>query len=71
VRSGISIHRVSEVRGLEELPFDCRSREVLSAEGSGEHMSRPSGGDHVVDRWTLIAWEGVNILLTYRTSEIH
>jgi hypothetical protein len=70
MRSGISIHHVSEVRGLEELPFDCRSREVPSAEGSGEHTSHPSGGDRVVDRWTLVTWEGVNILLTYHTSEI-
>jgi hypothetical protein len=31
---------------------------------------RPSGGDRMVDRWTLVAWEGVNILLTYRTLEI-
>jgi hypothetical protein len=37
MRSGISIHHVSEVRGLEELPFDCRSHEVSSVEGSGEH----------------------------------
>jgi hypothetical protein len=43
---------------------------VSSVEGSGEHTSCPSGGDRVVDRWTLVAWEGVNILLTYRVSWI-
>jgi len=32
VRSGVLIHRVSEVQGLEELPFDYGSHELLSVE---------------------------------------
>jgi hypothetical protein len=70
MRFGISIHNVSEVRGLEELPFDCRSRKVPRAKARA-NTSHPSSGDRVFDRWTLIAWEGVNILLTYHTSKIH
>jgi hypothetical protein len=44
-------YRVSGVRGLKEFLFDCRSREVPSAEGSCEHVAHPLGGDRVVDRW--------------------
>jgi hypothetical protein len=40
---------------------------VPRVEVSGEHMVHPSGGDHVVDRWTLITWEGVNTMLTPRS----
>jgi hypothetical protein len=44
---------------------------VLRVEVSGEHVARPSGGDRVVDRWTLITWEGVNTLLTSCASGSH
>jgi hypothetical protein len=42
-------YRVSGVRGLKGFLFDCRSREVPSAEGSCEHMAHLLGGDRVVD----------------------
>jgi hypothetical protein len=60
---------------------------VSSAEGSGEHVSHPLGGDRMVDRWckhrvhrkvevgdrwhTCVTLEGVNPLLTYRASGFH
>jgi hypothetical protein len=34
-------------------------------------VAHPSGGARVADRWTRVAWEGVNILLTFRVSEVH
>jgi hypothetical protein len=37
-------YRVSEVQGLKEFLFDCRSHEVPSAEGSYEHVAHPIGG---------------------------
>jgi hypothetical protein len=56
---------------LGRISFDCRSHEELRAKVSGKHMARPSSGDCMVERWTLVTREGVNTLLTSRASGSH
>jgi hypothetical protein len=80
VRFGASLPRVSGFERVKELQLDHESCEVLSAEGSCEHVAHPLGGTtwwtgvanieriekvEVGERWSmLVTLEGVNPLLT-------
>jgi hypothetical protein len=66
-----SLYHVSGFRRLGGIGFNYRSREDPRVEVSGEHMACPSSGDRVVDRWTIVTWEGLNTLLTSHASGSH